>query len=284
MRLLLAIVPLVATVSASIVSNRSCLVTNYLKISAAVSNCTNIALRDVYMPSNTTLDLTKLKSGSVVTFEGRTTFGFTNSSSFSPIILGGNHVTITAAPDSVIEGNGTLYWDGLGSNGGVPKYVLLILTQKCYVLIRNRPNTFITIKKMTNSSLISNLTIKNWPVHLFSIQSSSDLILQNLFLDNRDGEAPNNRSNGLAAAHNSDGFGVKESSNVAIKDSRVYNQDDCVAVTSGDRVVVTGLWCEGGHGLSIGSVGGKGNNNVTNILVSRLYSILCHTSGRLTVK
>jgi polygalacturonase len=27
------------------------------------------------------------------------------------------------------------------------------------------------------------------------------------------------------------------------------------------------MYCSGGHGLSIGSVGGKSNNNVTNILV-----------------
>jgi polygalacturonase len=46
----------------------------------------------------------------------------------------------------------------------------------------------------------------------------------------------------------------------------VTNQDDCVAVTSGNNVTVTGFCCDGGHGLSIGSVGGKSNNNVTNIV------------------
>ena len=135
------------------------------------------------------------------------------------------------------------------------------------MLTEYRPNTFITVKKMTNNSVISDLHIVNWPVHLFSIQSSSDLLLKNMFFDNRDGEAPNDRSNGLAAAHNSDGFGVKESTNVTIRDSTVYNQDDCVAVTSGNKITVDGLNCVGGHGLSIGSVGGKSNNNVTNILV-----------------
>jgi polygalacturonase len=149
--------------------------------------------------------------------------------------------------------------------------------------MRNRPNTFITVKKMTNNSIISDLYIKNWPVHLFSIQSSSDLILQNLFLDNLAGEAPNNRSNGLAAAHNSDGFGVKESRNVVIRDSQVYNQDDCVAVTSGDWITVSGMFCEGGHGLSIGSVGGTTNNNVTNILVSHSFFLVLLTCLGLTI-
>lgn len=47
----------------------------------------------------------------------------------------------------------------------------------------------------------------------------------------------------------------------------VYNQDDCVAITSGNNITVTDMYCVGSHGLSIGSVGGKANNNVTNILV-----------------
>lgn len=120
---------------------------------------------------------------------------------------------------------------------------------------------------MTAGSVIKNLRIENWPVHLFSISGCSDLTFQNLILDNTAGEAPNNRSNGLAAAHNSDGFDLSSSNNVLITDSTVLNQDDCVAITSGNNVTVSNMYCSGGHGLSIGSVGGKSNNNVTNILV-----------------
>lgn len=67
------------------------------------------------------IDVSKVKANSVVTFAGTTTFAFTNLSSFDPIILGGKNVTVTAAPGSIIDGNGPAYWDGLGSNGGVPK-------------------------------------------------------------------------------------------------------------------------------------------------------------------
>jgi polygalacturonase len=49
------------------------------------------------------------------------TFGFTNSSSFNPIQVSGKNVTVTAAIGAVIDGNGQAYWDGQGSNGGVPK-------------------------------------------------------------------------------------------------------------------------------------------------------------------
>jgi polygalacturonase len=82
---------------------------------------TEIVQQDIYAPSNSSIDLTAVKKGSTVTFAGTTTFGFTNSSTFNPIQLGGSGVTITAAPGAIIDGNGQAYWDGQGSNGGVPK-------------------------------------------------------------------------------------------------------------------------------------------------------------------
>jgi len=131
----------------------------------------------------------------------------------------------------------------------------------------SRPDHFIVVNKLTAGSVIENLHIQNWPTHLFSISSCSNMIMQNMLLDNSAGDAPNAISGGLAAAHNSDGFDLSTSSNVIITNNTVYNQDDCVAITSGNNVTVSNMYCSGGHGLSIGSVGGKSNNNVTNILV-----------------
>jgi len=226
-----------------------CIATDYSQIATAVASCTNITLQDIAAPSNEAIDLSKVKANSTVTFAGLTTFAFTNSSSFSPITFGGKNVTITSAPGAIIDGNGQAYWDGLGSNGGVPK-----------------PDHFIVVNKMTGGSVIENLHIQNWPVHLFSISSSSDLIMRDMLLDNSAGDAPNNRSNGLAAAHNSDGFDVSSTNNTLITNATVFNQDDCVAVTSGNNITVDSMYCSGGHGLSIGSVGGKSNNVVTNIV------------------
>jgi polygalacturonase len=86
-----------------------------------VASCTAITLQDIYAPHNSSIDLTKVKAGTVVTFAGNTTFGFTNSSTFNPISFGGKGVTITSAPGAIIDGNGQAYWDGQGSNGGVLK-------------------------------------------------------------------------------------------------------------------------------------------------------------------
>jgi polygalacturonase len=120
-----------------------------------------------------------------------------------------------------------------------------------------RPNHFISLKKMVGKSVVRNLNIVNYPVHCFYVTGAQGLLMENITLDNRMGDAPNSRSEGRAAGHNTDGFGFASSDNVILRDSKIWNQDDCVAITSGTNIKVSGLYCHGGHGLSIGSVGGK---------------------------
>lgn len=103
----------------------SCVATVYSQIAPAVAACTEITLKDIYAPPASSIDLTGVQPGTVINFVGTTTFGFTNYSDFDPIILGGVGVRVTAYAGAVIDGNGPAYWDGLGSNGGVPKCVSL---------------------------------------------------------------------------------------------------------------------------------------------------------------
>jgi polygalacturonase len=98
-----------------------CTCTQYSQIAPAVASCNVITLQDIAALTNSSIDLSALQPNTVVTFAGLTTFTFTNSSSFNPIIIGDENVTITSAPGAVVDGNGQAYWDGLGSNGGVPK-------------------------------------------------------------------------------------------------------------------------------------------------------------------
>lgn len=226
--------PTTSSQSASF-SATTCTCTDYSQISPAVASCTNIVLSNIAAPNGSAIDLSGLQAGTTVTFDGLTTFGFTNSSTFNPLTISGAGITITANPGAVIDGNGQAYWDGQGSNGGVPK-----------------PDHFIVVKKVTANSVFKNLYIQNWPTHLFSISGCSDLVFQDLVLNNTAGDAPNSASGGLPAAHNSDGFDLSSSNNIIIERSLVYNQDDCVAITSGDNVTVSNLECHGGHGLSIG--------------------------------
>lgn len=128
---------------AVLATRASCTVTEYSQLSAAVKGCTSITISGLAVPASSSLNLASLKSGTTVTFEGKTvsetpepfppnlarytganftqTFGTTASSSFNPIVIGGTDITITGASGNVIDGNGASYWDGQGSNGGSAK-------------------------------------------------------------------------------------------------------------------------------------------------------------------
>ncbi|POS78251.1 polygalacturonase [Diaporthe helianthi] len=226
----------------------TCTVTAAADVASAVASCSNILLENLSMPASSTLDLQKLKPSAVVTFGGKTTFGTTPDENFDPIIVSGDHITVTGAPGHVIDGNGQAYWDGQGSNGGGAK-----------------PDHFFVVKK-TSYATISGLNIQNWPTHCFYMTGNQHLTAQNILLNNTAGDAPNSASGSKPAAHNSDGFDIGSSDYVTLSDIEVYNQDDCVAVTSGTHITVSRFFCSGGHGLSIGSIGGKSNNTVDTVL------------------
>ncbi|RDW83815.1 glycoside hydrolase family 28 protein [Aspergillus mulundensis] len=228
----------------------TCTVTEYSDISSAVASCTNILLSDIYAPPSSTIDLQDLQTGAAVIFAGKTTFGTTADSDFDPIVISGTDLTITGTDDHVIDGNGQAYWDGQGSNGGSDK-----------------PDHFIVLKHVYDS-VVANLNIQNWPVHCFDIENTESLTLTGITLDNSAGDEPNDSSDGDAAAHNSDGFDIKSSTDLVLSNSNVYNQDDCVAITSGTNITVDGMYCSGGHGLSIGSIGGKSDNTVDGVVFS----------------
>jgi polygalacturonase len=207
-------------------------VTAFSAVPAATASCTAIVLDSVVVPGNKTLDLSKLKTGTAVTFAGTTTFEFFEAD-YDTIKVGGTDITITAEPDAVIDGNGQAWWDGQGSNGGIEK-----------------PDHFFVISKLLGNSIVKDLYIQNYPTHCFSISNSAGLVLENIVLNNTAGNAPNNRSGGLPAAHNTDGFDLSSCNNTIVRNSVVLNQDDCVAITSGNNITVSGMHCDGSHGKS----------------------------------
>jgi polygalacturonase len=140
-----------------------------------------------------------------VTFEGETTFGYSEWE--GPLILiSGSGITVTGASGSVINGDGGRWWDGKGGNGG-----------------KKKPKFFAA--HSLDSSTITGVTIKNSPVHVFSIDGSTDLTLSQVTIDNSAGDS--------TGAHNTDAFDIAECTGVTITGAKVYNQDDCVAINSG---------------------------------------------------
>jgi len=111
------------------------------------------------------------------------------------------------------------------------------------------------------SSNITNLNVLNTPVQAFSIDNSQNLNLDHITIDNSDGDKGK-------LGHNTDGFDVGDSSSIFITNANVKNQDDCLAVNSGTDIHFTNGACSGGHGISIGSVGGRTNNVVKNVVIS----------------
>jgi hypothetical protein len=55
-----------------------------------------------------------------------------------------------------------------------------------------------------------------------------------------------------------------------------------VAINSGTNLHISGLYCDGGHGLSIGSVGGRTQNNVQNVTFAA--SVVANSQNGVRIK
>ncbi|KAF3198983.1 hypothetical protein TWF191_004623 [Orbilia oligospora] len=199
----------------------SCTVSAYSSVSSAKSACTSITLSNIAVPAGQTLDLTGLKSGQVITFAGRTTFGYKEWE--GPLVsVSGTGVKIIGASGSVLDGEGA---------------------------------------RCLKSSSIASVTIKDAPVQVFSFSSATSVTVTKPTIDNKNGD-----TNSLG--HNTDAFDIGNSDHITIDGATVYNQDDCLAINSGTNIIFTNGYCSGGHGLSIGSVGGRSNNVVDTVTIS----------------
>lgn len=225
--------------AATLEKRASCTFTDAAAASKSKTSCATIVLSNIAVPSGTTLDMTKLNDGTNVIFEGTTTFGYEAWS--GPLIsFSGKNLAISGASGHSINGNGAKWWDGKGSNGGVTK------------------PKFFYAHSITGTSTIKGLNILNTPVQGFSIDGSSGLTLDSITIDN---------SAGSSLGHNTDAFDVGSSTNIVISNANIKNQDDCLAINSGTGITFTGGTCSGGHGLSIGSVGGRSDNVVSDVTI-----------------
>jgi polygalacturonase len=124
-------------------------------------------------------------------------------------------------------------------------------------------------------SSINGLNVKNTPVQGFSINGATDLTLDHITIDNSAGDVSN-------GGHNTDAFDVGSSTGIIISNANVKNQDDCLAVNSGTNITFTGGTCSGGHGISIGSVGGRSDNTVSNVNI--LSSSISNSDNGVRIK
>ncbi|KAH8647881.1 endopolygalacturonase [Xylariales sp. PMI_506] len=214
--------------------------------SASVSqkSCSTIVLSALAVPSGTTLNLSDLEEDTTIIFEGETTWGYEEWD--GPLMqIEGTGITITGASGHSLNAQGSLWWDGEGGSGG-----------------KTKPKFFYA-HSLTDST-ISGLYIQNTPIQAISIDGASGLTVTDVTIDN---------SAGTSLGKNTDGYDIGDSTNVVINGGSVYNQDKYstslrISVNSGTSITVENLVCSGGHGLSIGSVGGRTDNTVSDVTFS----------------
>ncbi|PWY83627.1 glycoside hydrolase [Aspergillus heteromorphus CBS 117.55] len=246
------------TVGASLISaspieaRGSCTFTTAAAAKAGKASCSTIVLDNIEVPAGTTLDLTDLTSGTHVTFEGTTTFGYEEWA--GPLIsMSGKDITVTGASGHLINCDGSRWWDGKGTDG------------------KKKPKFFYA--HGLDSSSITGLSVKNTPLMAFSVESN-DITLTDITINNADGDT--------LGGHNTDGFDVGNSVGVNIINPTVHNQDDCLAINSGENIWFTGGTCIGGHGLSIGSVGDRSDNVVKNVTIE--HSTVSDSENAVRIK
>ncbi|CAH1156163.1 unnamed protein product [Phaedon cochleariae] len=217
----------IAVTSATPVADSSCTISSFDQVASVLAECTDIVVSNLEVPAGETLNLETKKKGVTITFEGKTTFAYKEW--YGPLLrVKGKAITVVGAKGSVLDGQGQLYWDGKGGNGGITK-----------------PKFFKI--KATEGSHFKNINLLNCPVQCTSIDHSGPLTLSGWNIDVSQGDKD-------ALGHNTDGFDINTTDQLTIEDTVVKNQDDCIAVNQGTNFIFNNLDCSGGHGLSL-SVG-----------------------------
>ncbi|KAF8838224.1 glycoside hydrolase family 28 protein [Paxillus ammoniavirescens] len=221
-------------------SNCTGTISSLSDVSTAVK-CTTVNINAFTVPAGRTFKL-NLLSGTTVNVLGEIQFG--NMSWAGPLFLVKGTNIIFNGNGQRWDGGGPFYWDGKGSNGGVTK---------------PRP-----MMKIEISGTLSDVYVVNSPAQAFSVSNPGPLTITGVTVDDSQGNCPNANSKGLLAGHNTDGFDIS-GSNVTIRKSTVINQDDCLTINRGSNIVIEDNYCDGGHGISIGSI--TSNVVVDNVLV-----------------
>nr|BAI81982.1 endopolygalacturonase 3 precursor [Chondrostereum purpureum] len=199
-----------------------------------IAGCSVVTIDSFTVPANSTVVM-KPDSGATVTMAGDITFDKTTVD--GPLFtIQGTDINFDGA-NHTFDGNGPLYWDSLGGNGGTHK-----------------PHPFL---KFRGSGNYSNFEVLNSPAHAISVgPSTGSMVFDTVTVDNSAGDAGN-------LGHNTDGFDVS-ADNVTIQHCIVKNQDDCIAINNGNNIQFLDNECSGGHGISIGSIAtGKHVSSVT---------------------
>ncbi|KAF3923214.1 Exopolygalacturonase [Dactylellina cionopaga] len=154
-------------------------------------------------------------------------YTFQNSSSFWQI--GGSDVHIFGSGKGTIDGSGQVWYDLYAKNPLILRPILIAY-------------------KDLHGATISGLKLRYSPQWYQVVIDSSDVIFDDINIFG--GSVSSN------PAKNTDGWDTYRSDNVVIQNSHIDNGDDCVSFKpNSTSMVVQGLFCNGSHGISVGSLG-----------------------------
>lgn len=192
-----------------------------------------------------------------LTFQNSTTFWF----------LSGNDVHIFGG--GTIDGNGQVWYDtfNVTQNSGTAGSSTLSFARPIVLTIGNSSNVVVED--------ITEIAAPNW--NNFVIQSTN-VTYRNINIDSV--------SYSSAPAKNTDGWDIYRSSYVTIADSTINNGDDCVSFKPNcTNMVVSNLWCNGSHGISVGSLGQYAGETdiVENVFVKNVTMRYAENGARIKV-
>ncbi|KAG2074060.1 glycoside hydrolase family 28 protein [Suillus decipiens] len=256
---------LVVGISAVTASSRSssCIgtISSLDDVSSAIQ-CTTVNINGFTVPAGQKFEL-QLLDGTIVNVLGE--IQFENTTWGGPLFqVSGNDITFNGN-NQKWDGGGPFYWGNEGLSAGTTKPDPMMI--------------------MSISGTLNDVYVVNSPAQAFSIGNPGPLIVSGVTVDDSQGNYPNAQSNNQAAGRNTDGFDVG-GNNLIVQNWYLFLQDDCLAIGWGTNITFSDNYCEGGHGISIGSI----SSNVVisdveisgNTVVNSAYSFRIKTDTSAT--
>ncbi|KAJ6258564.1 Exopolygalacturonase [Drechslerella dactyloides] len=154
-------------------------------------------------------------------------YTFQNSSAF--IQFGGNDVHLFGSGKGTLDGNGQAWYDLYAKDPLILRPILIAYNG-------------------LHDATVSGFKLRYSPQWYQIVIDSSNIIFDDI--DIAGGSVSKN------PAKNTDGWDTYRSDNIVIQNSHIVNGDDCVSFKpNSTNILVQGLFCDGSHGISVGSLG-----------------------------
>ncbi|EPS37592.1 hypothetical protein H072_8720 [Dactylellina haptotyla CBS 200.50] len=138
--------------------------------------------------------------------------------------------------------------------------------------VRPIPWTILNAKNV----LVENIRQTQSPFWHNFVKGSSNVTFNNINLHSIQSDG--------SQAQNTDGWDIHTSNNVAITNSYIINGDDCVSLKpNATGVLIQSLYCQGSHGISVGSLGQYAGevDIVQNVLIKNITMVNAENGARI---